>query len=62
MIRYNYTVKWGIRMFDDITIKFKENYLLINIRNGKVILFNKEKKRHVKLSEEVYKYIKRHLK
>ena len=58
MIRYNYTVKWGIRMFDDITIKFKENDLLINIRNGKVILYNKEKKRHVKLSEEVYKYIR----
>lgn len=45
-------------MFDDIRIKFKENDLLINIRNEKVIIYNKEKKRHVKLSEEVYKYIR----
>ncbi|EGT3893087.1 radical SAM protein, partial [Clostridioides difficile] len=43
-------------MFDDIQIKFRENDLLINKRNGKVILYNKEKKRHVKLSEEVYEY------
>lgn len=45
-----------IRLFDDIQIKFRENDLLINKRNGKVILYNKEKKRHVKLSEEVYEY------
>ena len=45
-----------IRLFDDIQIKFRENDLLINKRNGKVILYNKEKKRHVKLSGEVYEY------
>lgn len=45
-------------MIDNIKIEFKENDLLTNIRNGKVILYNKEKKRHVKLSEEVYEYIR----
>lgn len=45
-------------MIDDIKIDFKDKDLLINKRNGKVILYNKEKKRHVKLSEEVYEYIR----
>jgi radical SAM protein with 4Fe4S-binding SPASM domain len=45
-------------MIDDIRIDFKDKDLLINKRNKKVILYNKDKKRHIKLSDEVYKYIR----
>ncbi|MGL5712136.1 MAG: hypothetical protein ACRCXT_22335 [Paraclostridium sp.] len=41
-------------MIDNIKIEFKVKDLLINKKNKKVILYNKEKLRHVKLSEEVY--------
>lgn len=44
-------------MFNDIKVKLNTNSLLIYERNGKVIIYNKDRKRHVKLSEEVYKYI-----
>lgn len=45
-------------MIDDIKIEFKAEDLLISKKNKKVILYNKEKLRHVKLSEEVYEYIR----
>ena len=45
-------------MTDNIKIEFKVEDLLISKKNKKVILYNKEKLRHVKLSEEVYEYIR----
>jgi 2-iminoacetate synthase ThiH len=44
-------------MRDNIKIAFKVEDLLISKKNNRVILYNKEKKRHVKLSEEIYEYI-----
>lgn len=38
-------------MSNDKKIMFNDRDLLINIKNGKVVIYNKEKKRHVKLSE-----------